>query len=61
MEANRTKTGTLLNAYGDSMGGQLSDIVQVLKKKEFENAFESVEDSAQINLDSDYKKEENAQ
>ena len=41
MEANRTKTGTLLNAYGDSMGGQLSDIVQVLKKKEFENAFES--------------------
>ena len=41
MEANRTKTGTLLNAYVDSMGGQLSDIVQVLKKKEFENAFES--------------------
>ena len=41
MEPDRTKTGTLLNAYVDSMGGQLADIVQVLKKKEFENAFES--------------------
>ncbi len=38
---DRTKTGTLLNAYCDSMGGQLSDIVDVLKKKEFENTFES--------------------
>lgn len=37
----KTKTGTLLNAYCDSMGGQLSDIVEVLKKKEFEDAFES--------------------
>ena len=41
MTADKTKTGTLLNAYCDSMGGQLSDIVNVLKKKEFEGAFES--------------------
>ena len=41
MKQDKTKTGTLLNAYCDSMGGQLSDIVRVLKKKEFEDAFES--------------------
>lgn len=41
MEQNRTNTGALLNAYCDSMGGTLSDIVKVLKKKEFENSFES--------------------
>lgn len=38
---DRTKTGTLLNAYCDSMGGQLSDIVSVLKRKELAGAFES--------------------
>ena len=41
MEQNRIKTGTLLNAYCDSIGGTLSDIVSVLKKKEFEDTFES--------------------
>ena len=38
---DRTKTGTLLNAYCDSMGGQLKDIVEVLKKDEFKDTFES--------------------
>ena len=33
--------GTLLNAYCDSMGGTLADIVSVLKKKEFENTFDA--------------------
>ena len=41
MGQNRIKTGTLLNAYCDSIGGTLSDIVSVLKKKEFEDTFES--------------------
>ena len=41
MANDRTKTGTLLNAYCDSMDSDLSGIVRVLKKKEFENAFES--------------------
>ncbi|MCR5796217.1 MAG: hypothetical protein K6G61_12825 [Solobacterium sp.] len=41
MEQNKIKTGTLLNAYCDSIGGTLSDIVSVLKKKEFEDTFES--------------------
>ena len=38
---DRTKTGTLLNAYCDSMGGTLSDIVGILKKEEFADTFES--------------------
>lgn len=38
---DKRKTGALLNAYCDSMGGQLSKIVEVLKKKEMEGAFES--------------------
>lgn len=37
---DKTKTGVLLNAYCDSMGGQLKDIVEILKKKEMEGAFE---------------------
>lgn len=37
----KTSTGTLLNAYCDSMGGQLSDIVNLLKKDELKNVFES--------------------
>lgn len=38
---DKRKTGALLNAYCDSMGGQLSKIVEVLKRKEMEGAFES--------------------
>ena len=41
MEQNRTKTGTLLNAYCDSMGGTLADIVEILKKDELKDTFES--------------------
>ncbi len=33
--------GPMLNAYPDSMGGTLKDIVSVLSKKEFENVFQS--------------------
>lgn len=33
--------GPMLNAYPDSMGGTLSDIVAVLQKKEFEDVFQS--------------------
>jgi sucrose phosphorylase len=32
-------TGVMLNAYPDSIGGRLSDIVQMLKRPEFEGAF----------------------
>ena len=44
-----------------SIAGILLNVIFPEKDFNFENAFESVEDSAQINLDSDYKKEENAQ
>lgn len=33
--------GTMLNAYPDSMGGRLSDIVEVLSRPEFKDAFRS--------------------
>ncbi len=33
--------GTMLNAYPDSMGGKLSDIVEILKKEEFKDAIQS--------------------
>ena len=33
--------GTLLNAYPDSVGGRLSDIVSLLKKSEFKDTFQS--------------------
>ncbi|MBQ2684886.1 MAG: hypothetical protein IJG03_01025 [Erysipelotrichaceae bacterium] len=33
--------GTLLNAYPDSVGGRLSDIVSLLKKPEFKDTFQS--------------------
>jgi sucrose phosphorylase len=33
--------GPMLNAYPDSMGGTLKDIVSVLSKKEFEDVFQS--------------------
>lgn len=38
---DKKTNGALLNAYCDSMGGTLADIVSVLKKKEFENAFDA--------------------
>ena len=41
MEKNKTMTGTLLNAYCDSMGGTLADIVSILRKPEMKDAFES--------------------
>ena len=33
--------GAMLNAYPDSLGGRLSDIVEILRLPEFENAFRS--------------------
>ncbi len=33
--------GAMLNAYPDSMGGKLSDVVSILQKEELKNAFQS--------------------
>ena len=41
MKNNYVDNGPMLNAYPDSMGGTLSDIVSVLSKKEFEDVFQS--------------------
>ncbi len=41
MKKNFVDNGPMLNAYPDSMGGRLSDIVSVLSKKEFEDVFQS--------------------
>ena len=41
MSKNFVDNGPMLNAYPDSMGGTLSDIVSVLSKKEFEDVFQS--------------------
>ena len=41
MSKNFVDNGPMLNAYPDSMGGKLSDIVSVLEKKEFEDVFQS--------------------
>ncbi|SCY37668.1 alpha-amylase family glycosyl hydrolase [Butyrivibrio sp. INlla14] len=41
MSKNLVDNGPMLNAYPDSMGGTLSDIVSVLSKKEFEDVFQS--------------------
>lgn len=41
MSKNFVDNGPMLNAYPDSMGGKLSDIVSVLSKKEFEDVFQS--------------------
>ncbi len=41
MSKNFVDNGPMLNAYPDSMGGKLSDIVSVLQKKEFEDVFQS--------------------
>ncbi len=41
MKKNYVDNGPMLNAYPDSMGGTLSDIISVLSKKEFEDVFQS--------------------
>ena len=41
MEEKKMGIGTLLNAYPDSVGGKLSDIVSLLKKEEFKDVFRS--------------------
>ena len=41
MEEKKMDIGTLLNAYPDSVGGRLSDIVSLLKKEEFKDVFRS--------------------
>ncbi len=41
MEKNFVDNGPMLNAYPDSMGGTMKDIVSVLSEKEFENVFQS--------------------
>jgi len=41
MKNNYVDNGPMLNAYPDSMGGTLSDIVSVLSQKEFEDVFQS--------------------
>ena len=41
MEGKKMGIGTLLNAYPDSVGGRLSDIVSLLKREEFKDVFRS--------------------
>jgi sucrose phosphorylase len=41
MSKNFVDNGPMLNAYPDSMGGTMGDIVSVLEKKEFEDVFQS--------------------
>ncbi|MBQ4253923.1 MAG: hypothetical protein II712_03760, partial [Erysipelotrichaceae bacterium] len=41
MSEKKMGIGTLLNAYPDSVGGTLSDIITLLKKEEFRDAFQS--------------------
>ena len=41
MEKKKMSIGTMLNAYPDSIGGRLSDIVSLLKEKEFKDVFRS--------------------
>ena len=41
MEAKKTGLGPMLNAYPDSVGGKLSEIVSLLNKEEFKNTFKS--------------------
>ncbi|MBE6125649.1 MAG: glycosidase [Erysipelotrichaceae bacterium] len=41
MEAKKMGIGAMLNAYPDSVGGRLSDIVSLLKKEEFKDTFKS--------------------
>ena len=41
METKKMGIGAMLNAYPDSVGGRLSDIVSLLKKEEFKDTFKS--------------------
>ncbi|MBR3250093.1 MAG: hypothetical protein IKF80_00120 [Erysipelotrichaceae bacterium] len=41
MAEKKMGIGTMLNAYPDSVGGRLSDIVSLLKKEEFKDTFRS--------------------
>ncbi|MCR4856103.1 MAG: hypothetical protein K5908_08020 [Erysipelotrichaceae bacterium] len=41
MDKKKMSIGTLLNAYPDSVGGKLSDILTLLKKEEFKDTFRS--------------------
>ncbi len=41
MEKRKMTTGVMLNAYPDSIGGRLNDIVSLLEKQEFKDVFES--------------------
>ena len=41
METKKMGIGAMLNAYPDSVGGRLSDIVSLLKKEELKDAFQS--------------------
>ncbi|MBR4953714.1 MAG: glycosidase, partial [Oscillospiraceae bacterium] len=41
MDNRKLNLGPMLNAYPDSMGGTLGDIVSVLKKNELKDAFSS--------------------
>ena len=41
MSTNYVDNGPMLNAYPDSMGGKMSDIVAVLGKSEFKDVFQS--------------------
>ena len=41
MAEKKMGIGTMLNAYPDSIGGRLSDIVSLLKKEEFQDSFRS--------------------
>ncbi len=41
MEAKKASWGVMLNAYPDSVGGTLADIVGLLKRPELRDAFRS--------------------
>ena len=41
MSTTRNDDGPMLNAYPDSMGHRLEDIIKVLKKPEFKDVFQS--------------------
>ena len=41
MEAKKMGIGPMLNAYPDSVGGKLSEIVSLLNREEFKNTFKS--------------------
>ena len=41
MKKNYVDNGPMLNAYPDSMGGTMADIVSVLSKEEFTDVFQT--------------------